>query len=146
MNGGRPTGKAENLTVVGKSIVLRIWDPRHITALWDSTACYKDSLTLDLPVQGMKCADVLPITHTPAGTRPLRLSTRRWADNSEMANCKATDLSRRPLFCEVGLQDPYRSCKDARDTLNTDCCVHFGRQIQFCSLTLVCRLCAMTNE
>jgi hypothetical protein len=94
----------------------------------------------------MKCADVLPITHTPAGTRPLRLSTRRWADNSEMANCKATDLSRRPLFCEVGLQDPYRSCKDARDTLNTDCCVHFGRQIQFCSLTLVCRLCAMTNE
>jgi hypothetical protein len=42
---GRPARKADNLTVICKQIVLKIWEPRRLTTLWASTACHRDSFT-----------------------------------------------------------------------------------------------------
>jgi hypothetical protein len=42
---GRPASKAENLTAIGEPIVLKMWEPRRLTTLWASTACYRDSFT-----------------------------------------------------------------------------------------------------
>jgi hypothetical protein len=41
----RPARKADNLTAICKPIVKKIWDPRRLTTLWASTACYRDSFT-----------------------------------------------------------------------------------------------------
>jgi hypothetical protein len=43
---GRPARKAENLTAICESIVFKMWEPRRLTAVWASTACYRDSFTL----------------------------------------------------------------------------------------------------
>jgi hypothetical protein len=48
VNGGRPTRKADNLTAVFERIVKKIWEPRRLTTLWVSTACYRDSFTFHL--------------------------------------------------------------------------------------------------
>jgi hypothetical protein len=40
----RPAHKAENLDVICERIVQKVWDPRRLTTLCASTACYKDSL------------------------------------------------------------------------------------------------------
>jgi hypothetical protein len=37
--------KADNLTATSEPIVLRMWEPRRLTTLWASTACYRDSFT-----------------------------------------------------------------------------------------------------
>jgi hypothetical protein len=42
---GRPVRKADNLTAVYEPIVYKIWEPRRLTTLWTSTACYNDSFT-----------------------------------------------------------------------------------------------------
>jgi hypothetical protein len=42
---GRPALKADNLTAICESIVYKMWEPRHLTALWASKACYMDSFT-----------------------------------------------------------------------------------------------------
>jgi hypothetical protein len=42
---GRPARKADNLTVICEPIVQKIWEPRRLTTLWASTACYRDSFT-----------------------------------------------------------------------------------------------------
>jgi hypothetical protein len=39
----RPARKADNLTVICEPIVQKIWEPRRLTTLWASTACYRDS-------------------------------------------------------------------------------------------------------
>jgi hypothetical protein len=36
---------AENFTALYKPIVTKMWDPRRLTTLWDSTACYRDNFT-----------------------------------------------------------------------------------------------------
>jgi hypothetical protein len=43
---GRPARKADNLTAICESIVYKVWEPRRLTTLWASTACYRDSCTL----------------------------------------------------------------------------------------------------
>jgi hypothetical protein len=43
---GRPAHKADNLTAICEPIVNKMWEPRRLTALWASTACYRDSLIL----------------------------------------------------------------------------------------------------
>jgi hypothetical protein len=41
----RPACKADNLTVIYKSIVRNMWESRRLTRLLASTASYKDSFT-----------------------------------------------------------------------------------------------------
>jgi hypothetical protein len=41
----RPARKADNLTAVCEPIVWKMWEPRRLTTLWASTACYRDSFT-----------------------------------------------------------------------------------------------------
>jgi hypothetical protein len=40
----RPVRKSDNLTTICEPIFWKMWEPRHLTTLWASTACYKDSL------------------------------------------------------------------------------------------------------
>jgi hypothetical protein len=42
---GRPARKADNLTAICEPIVYKMWEPRILTTLWVSTACYRDSFT-----------------------------------------------------------------------------------------------------
>jgi hypothetical protein len=42
---GRVARKADNLTAIFEPIVKKIWESRRLTALWASTACYRDSFT-----------------------------------------------------------------------------------------------------
>jgi hypothetical protein len=42
---GRPAHKADNLTAICEPIVYKTWEPRRLTTLWVSTACYKDICT-----------------------------------------------------------------------------------------------------
>jgi hypothetical protein len=52
---GRPARKADNLTAVCEPIVWKMWEPRCLTTLWTSTACYRDSFaflyTVTFPLQ-----------------------------------------------------------------------------------------------
>jgi hypothetical protein len=41
---GRPARKADNLTAICEPVVKKMWEPRHLTTLWDFTACYRDSV------------------------------------------------------------------------------------------------------
>jgi hypothetical protein len=41
---GRPASKPD-LTAICEPIVYKMWEPRRLTALWASTACYRDSFT-----------------------------------------------------------------------------------------------------
>jgi hypothetical protein len=43
---GWPTRKADNLIAICEPIVYKMWEPRRLTTLWASTACYKDRFTL----------------------------------------------------------------------------------------------------
>jgi hypothetical protein len=43
---GRPARKANNLTAICEPIVQKMWEPRLLTTLWASMACYKDSFTV----------------------------------------------------------------------------------------------------
>jgi hypothetical protein len=40
----RPAREADNLTAICEPIVSKMWEPRHLTILWASTACYRDGL------------------------------------------------------------------------------------------------------
>jgi hypothetical protein len=40
---GRPALMADNLTAICEPIVSKMWEPRRLTTLWASTACYKES-------------------------------------------------------------------------------------------------------
>jgi hypothetical protein len=42
---GRPACKADNLTTICEPTVYKMWEPRCLTTLWASTACYRDSFT-----------------------------------------------------------------------------------------------------
>jgi hypothetical protein len=42
---GRPARKADNLTAICELIFYKMWEPRRLTTLWASTACYRDSFT-----------------------------------------------------------------------------------------------------
>jgi hypothetical protein len=37
------TRKADNLTAIFDPMVYNMWEPRHLTNLWASTPCYRDS-------------------------------------------------------------------------------------------------------
>jgi hypothetical protein len=39
---GRPALRADNLTAICEPIVKVMWEPRRLTTLWASTACYRD--------------------------------------------------------------------------------------------------------
>jgi hypothetical protein len=43
---GRPARKANNLTAICEPIVYKLCEPQHFTALWVSTARYRDTLTI----------------------------------------------------------------------------------------------------
>jgi hypothetical protein len=43
---GRPVRKADNLTAICEPIIWKMWEPRRLTNLWDSMACYRDNFTL----------------------------------------------------------------------------------------------------
>jgi hypothetical protein len=42
---GSPARKADNLPTICESIVYKMWEPRCLTSLWESMACYRDSFT-----------------------------------------------------------------------------------------------------
>jgi hypothetical protein len=42
---GQPACKADNLTAICEPIVYKMWEPQHLTALWVSTAHYRDTFT-----------------------------------------------------------------------------------------------------
>jgi hypothetical protein len=42
---GRPARKADNITAICEPTVWKIWEPRRLTTLWTSTACYRDSFS-----------------------------------------------------------------------------------------------------
>jgi hypothetical protein len=42
----RPALKADNLTANSEPIVKKMWEPRRLTILWSSTACYRNSFPL----------------------------------------------------------------------------------------------------
>jgi hypothetical protein len=46
-----PLRKADNLAAICEPIVWKMWEPRRLTNLWASMACYGDSFTFfyDLP-------------------------------------------------------------------------------------------------
>jgi hypothetical protein len=41
----RPAPKADNLNTICEPVVYKRWEPRRLTTLWDSTACYRGSFT-----------------------------------------------------------------------------------------------------
>jgi hypothetical protein len=41
---GRQTRNADNLTAICEPIVQKMWEPRRVTTLWASTACYRDNV------------------------------------------------------------------------------------------------------
>jgi hypothetical protein len=43
---GWPARKADNLTAICEPIVYKMWEPRRLTTLWASMACYRDSFTI----------------------------------------------------------------------------------------------------
>jgi hypothetical protein len=47
----RPALKAHNLTVISEPIVYKMWEPRRLTTLWTSTACYRDRFTFFMDVR-----------------------------------------------------------------------------------------------
>jgi hypothetical protein len=47
---GRSARKAGNFTAICEPIVWKMWEPRRLTTVWASTACYGDSFTLPLPL------------------------------------------------------------------------------------------------
>jgi hypothetical protein len=44
---GLPARKADNLIAICELIVYKMWEPRRLTILWASRACYRDTFTLD---------------------------------------------------------------------------------------------------
>jgi hypothetical protein len=47
LSGGKgwPVRKADNLTAICEPIVYKMLEPRRLTNLWDSTACYRVRFT-----------------------------------------------------------------------------------------------------
>jgi hypothetical protein len=46
---GWPVRKADNLTAICEPTVWKMWEPRRLTTLWASTACYRDSFASPPP-------------------------------------------------------------------------------------------------
>jgi hypothetical protein len=44
---GRAARRADNLTAICEPIVYKLWEPHHLTTLWASTVCYRDSFTFN---------------------------------------------------------------------------------------------------
>jgi hypothetical protein len=47
---GRLARKADKLTARCQTIFYKMWEPRRLTTLWASTACYRDSFTFFSPL------------------------------------------------------------------------------------------------
>jgi hypothetical protein len=60
---GRPTCKAENLTVICEPIVQKMWEPRRPTILRASTACYRDSFNFKCRVKSNEKLEGLLCNH-----------------------------------------------------------------------------------
>jgi hypothetical protein len=58
---GWPARKTDNLTDICEPIVYKMWEPRRLTTLWASTACYRDSFTF-LPVFWTYAVSYLRVT------------------------------------------------------------------------------------
>jgi hypothetical protein len=53
---GRPARKAD-VTAICEPIVYKMWEPQHLTALWASTARYRDTFTLPSADGGLYMRD-----------------------------------------------------------------------------------------
>jgi hypothetical protein len=47
---GRPARKVDKLTAIYEPIAKKMWEPRRLTTLRASTACYRDSFTFILNI------------------------------------------------------------------------------------------------
>jgi hypothetical protein len=65
---GRPARKAENFTAICEPIVYKMWEPRRLTTLWTSTACYRDSFTFFFSLTAFHSSIVIrkPLRPSPA--------------------------------------------------------------------------------
>jgi hypothetical protein len=61
---GWPAHKADNLTTICEPTVYKMWEPQHLTALWVSTAHYRDTFTLPTlpPLTSVCCFPLLLLT------------------------------------------------------------------------------------
>jgi hypothetical protein len=41
----RPAREADNLTAICEPIIYKMWEPRRLTCLWATTACYRENFT-----------------------------------------------------------------------------------------------------
>jgi hypothetical protein len=55
---GQPACKADNFTAICEPIVYKMWEPQHLTALWVSTAHYRDTFTFTFTLPIMKIESV----------------------------------------------------------------------------------------
>jgi hypothetical protein len=55
----RPAREAD-LTAICELIVMKMWEPRRLTTLWASTACYSDSVPINRdiePIEMLVCPE-----------------------------------------------------------------------------------------
>jgi hypothetical protein len=66
---GRPVRKADNLTAICELTVQKMWEPRGLTTLWASAACYRDSFTFSflLRLVVSLTGRWRPVAYTPSG-------------------------------------------------------------------------------
>jgi hypothetical protein len=75
----RPAREADYLTAICEPIVYKMWEPQHLTTLWASTACYRDSFTFLLYARNNIGPSTLPcgtpdVTVTSSGNCPPTLT------------------------------------------------------------------------
>jgi hypothetical protein len=71
---GRPAREADNLTAICDPIVSKMWERRHLTNLWASTPCYRDSFTFTFGVNKNRRYQEEKMTYERKGTHFQRLS------------------------------------------------------------------------
>jgi hypothetical protein len=75
---GRTAHKADNLTAIYEPFVYKKWEPRCLTTLWASTACYRDSyivIVLKIVWNSLECLESLfnhPYRYDPRRCMPFR--------------------------------------------------------------------------
>jgi hypothetical protein len=71
---GQPASKVDNLTVIYEPIVYKVWEPRRLTTLMASTACYRGSFTFSITWRLRKL--VYPVLSQVPGAVVFQFSSR----------------------------------------------------------------------
>jgi hypothetical protein len=60
-----PEAKADNLTAMCEPIFQKMWEPRRLTTLWASKACYRNSFIFYLIIIIIIIKNSIIVTHGP---------------------------------------------------------------------------------